>query len=752
MSTGVLSEMAEARVSATDEARGPKRVTKRPAAGGGSGDVVGPGSAVDNEICRFDTTTGKLIQGGAGVSVDDSGNLQIPNAAMLTVNPGGSATNVFDAQVKAAADAVMLASTWKGGRASGNGAAGLGIRHLVQLENAAGAFHDAAKVEHVWDDATDTSEDCRTDFSVMVAGSFVKQLTLDGSGATIITPTIASFVNAGHSHQNAAGGATLDAAAIAAGTFPTARIADKAITYAKIQDVSATDRLLGRSTSGAGVVEEIPLTAAGRALLDDASASAQRTTLGLGTIATEAEANYPLLAGRSGGQTLTGGTGSGDDLVLRSTSNVTRGDIWLENNKIRLGENTSGTVILTFDALSNDGIFSWEGSNDRFTFQDDVHLVSTKKLTFSSSATYIHLPAGGELKLHTSTVDIDLTANDIALTAATASASGRFIVGGTSPATSAVLELSSTTGALLTSRMTTTQRDALTAVNGMVVYNSTTDKLQKYEAGSWTDIGLLTGSGDVVGPGSATDNAICRYNLTTGKLIQDSGVLIDDSDNVTIPAGSDLTVDADTLFVDSTNDRVGVRTTSPSTHFHVVSEVSSSRGLKSGQYSTDTRTAVFYAEKARGTLASPLAVVDGDGIGGFFYRCYDGTSYSNPAAFFGTIDGAVSSGVVPAGISFETGTSTRTERMRITSGGRIGIGIVVPTSKLHVDQSSTSAAIPVLALDQADVSEEMIEFITTIGTGNAIEAVGAKSLTTTHFIKVTIPGGLTVYIPCGTIA
>ena len=56
---------------------------------------------------------------------------------------------------------------------------------------------------------------------------------------------------------------------------------NSAITYAKIQNVSATDKLLGRSTVGAGVVEEITCTAAGRALLDDASASDQRTTLGL---------------------------------------------------------------------------------------------------------------------------------------------------------------------------------------------------------------------------------------------------------------------------------------------------------------------------------------------------------------------------------------------------------------------------------------------------------------------------------------
>lgn len=42
--------------------------------GGGSGDVVGPGSATDNAIARFDSTTGKLIQNSA-VAVDDSGNL-----------------------------------------------------------------------------------------------------------------------------------------------------------------------------------------------------------------------------------------------------------------------------------------------------------------------------------------------------------------------------------------------------------------------------------------------------------------------------------------------------------------------------------------------------------------------------------------------------------------------------------------------------------------------------------------------------
>jgi hypothetical protein len=40
---------------------------------------------------------------------------------------------------------------------------------------------------------------------------------------------------------------------------------------------------------------------------------------------------------------------------------------------------------------------------------------------------------------------------------------------------------------------------------------------------------LGAGTGDVVGPASATDNAIVRYDLTTGKLIQNSAATIDDS-------------------------------------------------------------------------------------------------------------------------------------------------------------------------------------------------------------------------------
>lgn len=94
-------------------------------------------------------------------------------------------------------------------------------------------------------------------------------------------------------------------------TIQTADIADDQVTYAKIQNISATDKILGRSTAGAGDTEEIDCTAAGRALLDDASASAQRTTLGLGTIATQDANNVSISGGSLSGISITSGSITG---------------------------------------------------------------------------------------------------------------------------------------------------------------------------------------------------------------------------------------------------------------------------------------------------------------------------------------------------------------------------------------------------------------------------------------------------------
>jgi hypothetical protein len=70
-------------------------------------------------------------------------------------------------------------------------------------------------------------------------------------------------------------------------------------------------------------------------------------------------------------------------------------------------------------------------------------------------------------------------------------------------------------------------------------------------------VAVSTTTGDVVGPAGATDNAIARYDTATGKLIQNSLVLIDDTGNVTgvndLTVGGDLTVQGTLTTIDTVN-------------------------------------------------------------------------------------------------------------------------------------------------------------------------------------------------------
>ena len=71
---------------------------------------------------------------------------------------------------------------------------------------------------------------------------------------------------------------------------------------------------------------------------------------------------------------------------------------------------------------------------------------------------------------------------------------------------------------------------------------------------------------------------------------------------------------------------------------------------------------------------------------------------------------------------------------------------------LRVEQTATDGVATCVALKQDDLNIPFITFETTIGAGNAVEAVGAKSLTTTHFIMVDVEGVGALYFPVGTIA
>lgn len=127
---------------------------------------------------------------------------------------------------------------------------------------------------------------------------------------------------------------------------------------------------------------------------------------------------------------------------------------------------------------------------------------------------------------------------------------------------SAILELQSTTGALLVPRMTTAQRNAMdnttsTVADGMLIYNTTDNEFNFYEGSTWVSI---TSAAGVAGPATSTDQAIARWDGTQGDILQDSLVIISDTGDITgvksltLGTGSSQTGTID--FLNSTNSNV----------------------------------------------------------------------------------------------------------------------------------------------------------------------------------------------------
>lgn len=90
-------------------------------------------------------------------------------------------------------------------------------------------------------------------------------LTADQLVIAVSDETVKSVAMSGHATLSGTGVLTL---------------ADETVTYAKMQHVSATDKILGRYSAGAGDVQEIACTAAARSILDDTTVAAILTTLG----------------------------------------------------------------------------------------------------------------------------------------------------------------------------------------------------------------------------------------------------------------------------------------------------------------------------------------------------------------------------------------------------------------------------------------------------------------------------------------
>jgi len=121
----------------------------------------------------------------------------------------------------------------------------------------------------------------------------------------------------------------------------------------------------------------------------------------------------------------------------------------------------------------------------------------------------------------------------------------------------------------------------------------------------------------------------------------------------------------------------------------------------------------MYIGNSRGTVLSPTASGASDNISNIFFSGHDGTNFVNAAGISCWINGAVSSNSLSGELKFMTnnGANNVGEKMIIKADGKVGIGISTPSTKLHVNDNSTSTTVGQLYLEQE-------------GTGDAIMHIG----------------------------
>jgi hypothetical protein len=236
--------------------------------------------------------------------------------------------------------------------------------------------------------------------------------------------------------------------------------------------------------------------------------------------------------------------------------------------------------------------------------------------------------------------------------------------------------------------------------------------------------GSAGSSGDVAGPTSSTDNAIVRFDGTTGKLVQNSVVTIaDTTGNMagvgTLGAGaitatslvssgtaaSSFTVTSGTAVpltitnVGTGNSFVVEDSASPDASPLVVTNIgqlvvgytaaigagqntniqsqstSGTAGFSAFRWSNDTTPPRLQAGKSRGAAIGTNAIVQlDDQLGGVYFYGDDGTDLvSTAASIVAEVDGTPGLNDMPGRLVFNTtadGASNSVERMRIDSTGQ----------------------------------------------------------------------------------
>jgi hypothetical protein len=298
-------------------------------------------------------------------------------------------------------------------------------------------------------------------------------------------------------------GNTLTKATLTAGTNISITNGSGAIT------INATDQFVGTVTSvaGTGTVSGLTLTgtvtSSGSLTLGGTLAvipsnfasqtantflSAPDGTAGVPTFRAIVAADVPTLnqntTGTAANVTGTVAVANGGTGVTSSTGT---GSVVLSASPSFTGITNFGSAIMTGSGVSTGDALIEVGGNRSGDGVAYVDLYAQAGVAYGARVVRTS-GANGNLQIINAGTGVFTFATN-STEAMRITSGGIVAVGTNSPSAAARLDVSSTTAGFLPPRMTTTQRDAISSPpNGLMLYNSTTDKLQVRAAGAWVDL------------------------------------------------------------------------------------------------------------------------------------------------------------------------------------------------------------------------------------------------------------------------